>query len=464
MPRIGLPVGVEEKCAHRSKRESQHYAREPQVPKQKVTAKRRRRAAWESLNQRQQMFLEITYHLDQQAEAIHRAAGASMNFDRRPASEWRRIDFGHDPGNRELYGLTEMQQRLERAGLHNKGNGSTLTVLENRRLIVRSIRPTTFGVMVTVKLTFEGRAVYRAGNNIGPVTSKSTVELTDRSWEVLAKLWVQDQQEKALTWGYSTTIEHVLINRHNLAERVFGGYRLTESGQTYYRRHWSEYASAYPEVKAPHPDGLLAWPEAVDIELRRAGLRYDRFAEAWTRTVSLRDGVTEATLLSSSTEPSDAESELASLAAEWCSFDADTAVRRARLADAHLAKLENLARTAAWTYASLAGAAFAAAVDRTPPQDALSQATQECSEMPVLPVTALDYIDTAVAALRAAVTGEPPPGQGPRKLPACEPRAAVDTSKPPGGEMVAYAGFLRRQIAGGTLQRKLHAESLPSPN
>ncbi|KPM55686.1 hypothetical protein ACG83_10395 [Frankia sp. R43] len=45
-------------------------------------------AAWTELNDRQQGTLAIIFALDQAAEDAHRAAGASGDFDNRPASVW----------------------------------------------------------------------------------------------------------------------------------------------------------------------------------------------------------------------------------------------------------------------------------------------------------------------------------------------------------------------------------------
>lgn len=88
--------------------------------------------AWTELNDRQQGTLAVTYELDQRTETSRRRAAGRGEFDRRPASDWRRIDFAHDPSLRDLVGWTEMQTCLARPGWDNQGNGSTIAALHTR--------------------------------------------------------------------------------------------------------------------------------------------------------------------------------------------------------------------------------------------------------------------------------------------------------------------------------------------
>jgi hypothetical protein len=117
---------------------------------------------------RQQGTLAVIYGLDQEVEEWRRRAAALGEYDSRPASEWRAIEFAHDPSDRRLFGWTEMQLRLATAGWDNQGNGSTMAALADRGLITQNAKPTTFGQMLTVALTRAGRAAARAGLSLQP--------------------------------------------------------------------------------------------------------------------------------------------------------------------------------------------------------------------------------------------------------------------------------------------------------
>lgn len=240
--------------------------------------------AWTDLNDRQQGTLAVIYELDQQAEAGHRQDGARGHFDQAPASVWRAIDFAHDPSLRELVGWTEMQMRLESRGWDNQGNGSTVAALAARGLLTRSSRPTGLGQMLTVRLTNAGRAAARAGTSNAP-GEKPKASLSSRSWEVLALLWAAGNRGEILTWGYSTTIERVLIDRRvpPLAQRVPGGYEITERGRDFYREHYAAHATAHPDVTAPHPDGAPAepWPPQADEILAQHWHYYRALCAQW---------------------------------------------------------------------------------------------------------------------------------------------------------------------------------------
>ncbi|MEU4165230.1 hypothetical protein AB0E94_53220, partial [Actinoplanes sp. NPDC026670] len=242
-------------------------------------------AAWTELNDRQQGTLRAIYDIDQQKEASRRRDAARGMFDGTPAVEWRRIDFAHDPSDRRAFGVTDLQARLDMHGWDNQGNGSTMAALASRGLITRNIRGTAFGVMHTVALTRAGRAAARAGTSLDTGT-KPKVGLSERAWEVLALLWAVDQRGQPLTWGYSKTIEHVLIDRHipPLAERCADGYRITDRGRDFYRNQHAAHTAAYPTVTARHPDGADAepWPARADELLGQHRTFYRALVTAWS--------------------------------------------------------------------------------------------------------------------------------------------------------------------------------------
>jgi hypothetical protein len=113
-------------------------------------------AAWTELNDRQQGTLDAIYEIDQAIEEGRRRRAARGDFDKTPASEWRRIDFSNEPQNRKLFGTTELQDQLAMRGWDNQGNGSTMAALADRGLITRDMRSTTFGIMHTVGMTRQG--------------------------------------------------------------------------------------------------------------------------------------------------------------------------------------------------------------------------------------------------------------------------------------------------------------------
>ncbi|MFJ9378957.1 hypothetical protein [Streptomyces sp. NPDC101455] len=437
------------------------------MPGKKPTVRQRRLALWESLNERQQAFVRVIYDLDQGNEANRAASAAQGNYDKRPASEWRQIDFTHEPYNRDLFGITDLQSRLEREGYHNQGNGATMTVLIDKALIEQHIRATRSGIMRTVLLTLEGRAVYRAAHDTGR-GSRTTVDLSDRSWQVLGYLWSAHQRGESLRWTYSTTVEKVLIDKHGLAEeanRGFG-YQITEKGRQYYREHWTEYAHVYPEINNPHPDGVVVWPKEVDTALIRAGRRSGALASAW------RDAwkIGEEAGRRAAAEPPEArkgeEPELAELRAERHALAITAATREANLAEQHKERLEDAARTAAWTYVRMAVAAFTAAVDGTDLQAAIDTAINDLvEELPDPTPTGLRGIDSAAVKHHAAAIGKPLPRKGPPPRPR-RPRSRYSQQKEeitpppdPFGELVTYAAFLVGHVSGGELQRTLHAEA-----
>ncbi|YCK38291.1 hypothetical protein ACNF49_30835 [Actinomadura sp. ATCC 39365] len=69
-------------------------------PSSRPTAAAKALAAWTELNDRHQGTLAVIYSLDQAAEHEHQQRGARGDFDPRPASQWRALEFAHDPADR----------------------------------------------------------------------------------------------------------------------------------------------------------------------------------------------------------------------------------------------------------------------------------------------------------------------------------------------------------------------------
>lgn len=419
-------------------------------------------AAWTDLNDRQQGTLAIVYELDQDAEDAHRSAGASGEFDRRPASVWRAIDFAHDPSLRDLVGRTEMQERLERRGWNNQGNGSTVAALESRGLITRDWRPTGLGWMVTVTLTRAGRAAARAGTSTMPVTTPKPA-LSARSWEVLALLWMADRDGGLLRWIHSHTIDRHLIGRHvpPLAEKVTSGYRITEPGRDFYREHYATHVAAYPDVHAPHPDGAAAepWPAEADAILTWHRVYYQALCAQWQAVRDAHQAAETEAAADPPALPAALPAAVVALAAErhqlWC----ETARQRADLAGAHATELVGLAERAARAYAAAALAAFRAAATNSDPLAVLEPPGEAdgWDERPLAPPheTGIHAIDTAAKMLFAAAVGAPLPRRGPAPKRRVR-RTSADAGPPPGDALDTLAEFLSGYVEGGALTRRLH--------
>ncbi|MEH0826298.1 MULTISPECIES: hypothetical protein [unclassified Micromonospora] len=420
--------------------------------------------AWTELNDRQQGTLRAIYLIDQRNEENRRREAARGRFDGTPAVEWRRIDFAHDPSDRRLVGLTELQSQLELHGWDNQGNGSTMAALASRGLITRNIRGTAFGVMHTVALTRAGRAAARAGTSLD-TGAKPKVGLSQRAWEVLALLWTADQRGQPLTWGYSATIEHVLIERHipPLAEPCPDGYRITERGRDFYRNQHAAHCAAYPTVVAPHPDGADAepWPARADELLDQHRRLYQALVKAWS---AVRELHLAAESEASAEPPAPAAilpAAVTEQAAAMHELWQETGRQRAKLAHAHVTDLAERAERAARAYAAAALGVYHAAISNADPLAGLQPPSDtDTWDEPPLTLrgeTGIHAIDATVKKLHAAAVGAPLKRRGP----APKRRRTALTRRPeqppqPGADLAALANYLREHTYGGTLLRRLH--------
>ncbi|MBG7704830.1 hypothetical protein HCJ76_43915 [Streptomyces sp. MC1] len=418
---------------------------------------------WNDLNDRQQGTLAVIYDLDQAAEAGRRGD----RHDNRPASEWRLIDFAHEPAMRAVFGWTTLQERLMWRGWDNQGNGSTMAALARRGLITRDGRPTTYGFMHTVRLTREGRAAARAGTSLAP-GGRAKAALGLRSWEVLALLWSADLRGEPLKWGYSTTIEHALIGKHvpPLARRTVGGYEITDRGREFYREHYAAHTAAHPDVRAPHPDGVAAepWPPAVDKLLAQHRQLYCSLATAWKDADAARQAAEKEAAAPPPNTPAHLPAAAVALAekrhAVWC----DTARQRSALAAEHTEDLKARTEHAARCYATAALTAYRAAVSRTDPRNGLALPAPEPDAwdeppLPAPPETGIHAIDAEVAKLHAAAVGRPLKRRGPaptRRTRRGNVRIIEKPPAEPGAALYALAEYLREHVRDGALIRRLH--------
>ncbi|MGW2725380.1 hypothetical protein [Streptomyces sp. NPDC001492] len=231
---------------------------------------------WKRLNPRQQFYLKTIFEEDQGREAAQRQAGASGNYSRLPATEWRTIDAYHEPSLPDLVGRTELQIRWRGAGHHDQGTGSTIKVLVEHGLITLDDRATPFGRMHQVAMTKQGRALMRWVTK--PRASRTKVPLKERAAEVLGQLYDASSSPKGyLDWTRSPTIDKDLIPRGLARSRgTYQGFEITKEGVAHLAEHHAAYAAAYPKLNLPDPSGGVGWPEEADRLLD--GLR----GECWS--------------------------------------------------------------------------------------------------------------------------------------------------------------------------------------
>lgn len=432
--------------------------------------------AWRELNDRQQGTLAVIFALDQAAEQGRKQGVARGEFDNRPASEWRSIDFAHDPSDRRMFGWTTMQTRLASEGWDSQGNGSTLAALAARGLIERAMRTTTFGLMHQVRLTRTGRAAARVGTANTPGGPRKAA-LGERSWEVLALLWAADTRGEMLRWNYSATIDKVLIDKHvpPLAEFVAtagGGYRITDRGRDFYREQYAAHTAAHPTVTAPHPDGARAepWPVEADKRLVRLALTHRALARAWKEA---RDQHQQAQKEADPKSPAgiaaqqreqylgDLPEEAARLRADRAVLWQDTARQRAEQAAADTVRLEQLLTDAARAWAAAALRGFNSAVTGTDPLTVLPAGddTNEWTEPRLVQPeeTGVHGLDSEAGRRYAAAVGTPRKRRGP--APKGRYYLAPQTTEP-GTPCAELARWLTGQLKGGSLVRRLHPNRL----
>ncbi|GGY71470.1 hypothetical protein GCM10010363_61020 [Streptomyces omiyaensis] len=435
--------------------------------------------AWRELNDRQQGTLAVVFELDQGAETSRRRSAARGEWDDRPASEWRTIDFAHEPGDRRAFGWTLMQERLASRGWDNQGNGSTVAALAARGLLERDARPTTFGFMHQVRLTRAGRAAARAGTADTPGGPRKA-SLGERSWEVLAMLWRADTRGGILPWGHSPTIENVLIKKHvpPLAESVSpgSGYRITDRGKDFYRQQYAAHAAAHPNVTAPHPDGARAepWPAEADTRLARLARTRRALAAAWKEARDQHQAAQAEAQPPAATGLAAQErerylralpDEAARLRADRALLWQDTARQRAEQAAADTARLEELLTEAARAWAAAALRGFNAAVGGVDPLAVLPAADDpaEWADPRLVPPaqTGVHGLDDDAVRLYAAAVGTPRKRRGPApKERRAWARTLAREVPEPGAPYAELAWWLTDQLAGGSLVRRLHPHRL----
>ncbi|MFD9190369.1 hypothetical protein ACFWCA_19325 [Streptomyces phaeochromogenes] len=248
---------------------------------------------WAELNPRQQIYLAVIFHADQNAETNQKGGAFDWGHGP-PASEWRWQTFSIKAPT-DIVGRTTIQYALAAEGEHDQGAGSSLAALRRRGLIevMEDIVHTLLGGVprVRVKLTTLGRATARAG--LGHTAPKSPPRgmLSEWLWSNLVRMYQAGPAGMPATSPRGTPYEerapsgkamlfleryqgrsggrlieskrvrcgepfesHLGHTVHPSEERLY----LTESGRAHYEQHVRCYAELWPDVDAPIPDELPA--------------------------------------------------------------------------------------------------------------------------------------------------------------------------------------------------------------
>jgi transcriptional regulator with XRE-family HTH domain len=146
---------------------------------------------WQSLNERQQVYLGEIMRDDRMTETEM----WMRRVQRLPvprAAEWRKLPLALKAAP-SLVGYTRLQERLRQGGVHDPGAGQTVHALERRGLLVvtedRAEHPAAGEVgRVLVEITRRGRAAARAGLGEPREPDPAPHLLSEWLWGVVARV------------------------------------------------------------------------------------------------------------------------------------------------------------------------------------------------------------------------------------------------------------------------------------
>lgn len=228
-------------------------------------------AAWSALNKRQCAYLRAIYREDQATEA-DMAARRREWLSVPPAAEWRTLTFSVDsPAARE----TSIQRRLQAAGIHDPGAGSTLAALARRGLI-EVIHDDTIVLgapvpRVRVRMTRAGRATARAGlDESAPARPPKGLLKRWLWWRLVAIARAGEPGAGTDVLGHAGEWWVYLDGRgrgyveqrpDHPDRRGRWAYHLTEAGAAHIAAHRSTYQRLYPDIDTTDlPDSRTAPP------------------------------------------------------------------------------------------------------------------------------------------------------------------------------------------------------------
>jgi hypothetical protein len=371
--------------------------------------------AWDDLNDRQRVYMQVVYEADQAAERFWAGAWARGD-DPLPASVWRWLEYGVVGSS--LADLGKLQRALKNRGVRDPGAGATLEALESRKLIETRTKPALIGYGLQVQLTTFGRSVCRAGG-LDPdrAMAPRRGQLSEALWGMLVDVhragpgglesaWAGGPWERLTHREPEPFVSKTPPDGHPPAS-TYGPWRLrlTDAGREHYEANWQEYARLYPGVNAPGPDGAPVWPPEVDRELLR--LR----EACWPPSAMLKETRAELARLDGrpggrSVDVPKGRGGMAGIAARRNKAAAayDTAVARAAeryrtVLEEQAAELTELCRQATARYAAAVTAVVNAVTAGTSPAAAVKEDPGPVvwPWAPDVPVTGLREVDESLA-------------------------------------------------------------------
>ncbi|MEU7388974.1 helix-turn-helix domain-containing protein [Streptomyces tanashiensis] len=148
-------------------------------------------AAWDSLNERQRVYLGEVLR-DERMTETEMWMRRTHHLPAPSPSEWRKLPLALcAPAS--VVGYTRLQERLRRNGVHDPGVGATVHALERRGLLVTITdvvhHPVAGDVTrVRVEMTRRGRAAARAGLGEAAEQQPDTPLLSEWLWGVMARV------------------------------------------------------------------------------------------------------------------------------------------------------------------------------------------------------------------------------------------------------------------------------------
>ncbi|MEU8507581.1 helix-turn-helix transcriptional regulator [Streptomyces brevispora] len=148
-------------------------------------------ATWDSLNERQQVYLGEVMR-DDRMTATEMWMRRLQRLPVPKAAEWRRLPLALRAAP-SVAGYTRLQERLRQRGVHDPGAGSTVHALERRGLLVvseDSVDHPAVGEVgrVLVEITRRGRAAARAGLGEPREPDPAPHLLSEWLWGVVARV------------------------------------------------------------------------------------------------------------------------------------------------------------------------------------------------------------------------------------------------------------------------------------
>jgi transcriptional regulator with XRE-family HTH domain len=240
-------------------------------------------ATWESLNERQQIYLGEIMRDDRMTETemwMRRVQRLSVPR----TAEWRRLPLALKAAP-SLTGHTRLQERLRRRGAHDPGAGQTVHALARRGLLIVTEDVVEHPVVgevgrVLVEITRRGRAAARAGLDEPGEPDHGAHLLSEWLWGVLARVAAAEPvglhddrlAGRSLFYigvGYSGRtggqpsrgfVDSVAVMAPGGTHVAEYRWRLTSLGRGHVVEYLDVYRDLYPRVDTTGLDALVSGP------------------------------------------------------------------------------------------------------------------------------------------------------------------------------------------------------------